>query len=118
MRGINYSNVENIRTKNYLYLFERLEKINKLTLEKIEGAFVYPLLLNNGSEVRQKLIEQKIYIPVLWPDVLKEAPEDSLEYIYAQNILPLPCDQRYGEDEMEWICKAIFSLGVKYGCTK
>jgi len=44
-------------------------------------------------------------------------PQDgSLEGMYAQNILPLPCDQRYGEEEMEIIAKAVLQYsGVDFG---
>jgi len=30
-----------------------------------------------------------------------------LEYDMARNILPLPIDQRYGKEEMEYICNLI-----------
>ena len=38
---------------------------------------------------------------------MKEMPEDSLEYDYAANILALPCDQRYGREEMEKVAEAV-----------
>ena len=64
---------------------------------------MYPLLLENGSEIRKHLQEQKIYIPTLWGDVFEVCRKGSLEYNYAENILPLPVDQRYGEEEMKLI---------------
>ena len=39
--------------------------------------------------------------------MLKSLPEDRLEYQWAANILPLPCDQRYGKEEMEYMIKII-----------
>ena len=36
--------------------------------------------------------------------------EDSIEYDYATNILPLPCDQRYGIDDMKRIIIEINNL--------
>lgn len=30
--------------------------------------------------------------------------------IWALNILPLPCDQRYDEEDMEYIIKLIYKL--------
>ena len=33
---------------------------------------MYPLLLKNGHRIKQVLIQQKIYVPTLWPNVLEE----------------------------------------------
>lgn len=104
LRGIDYALVKRIRTENFRYLSSRLGEYNLLKLRDTEGAFAYPLLLEHGAEIRRELLQQKIYIPTLWPNV----PVDgSLEGYYAQNILPLPCDQRYGQEEMDMIVKAI-----------
>ena len=104
LRGIDYDRVSRIRTVNYRYLSRKLGGINLLKLREVEGAFAYPLLLENGGNIRKKLQQEKIYIPTLWPNV---AQDGSLEGYYAQNILPLPCDQRYGEEEMEIIVKSV-----------
>ena len=59
--------------------------------------------MENGIEIRKVLAQKKIYIPILWPDVLTDSPEAeaSIEHDYAKNILPLPCDQRYSIDDMK-----------------
>lgn len=112
LRGIDYKRIKNIRTLNYGYLYERFQKINLLPLQKVEGAFSYPLLLHNGAFVRKELLKSNIYIPTLWPNVLSEMKCDSLEYHYAKNILPIPVDQRYGLDDMkrlvDIICEYIY----------
>lgn len=104
LRGIDYDRVRRIRTENYRYLHRCLESRNLLRLREVEGAFAYPLLLENGAQIRKKLLQHKIYIPTLWPNVPRDG---SLEDHYAQNILPLPCDQRYGEEEMNILVKTI-----------
>lgn len=110
LRSIDYEFVKNRRTKNYNYLFDKLEKINKLCLKRIEGAFAYPLYIENGNELRKKLIANKIYVPTLWPNVIKDELKGTLEYDMALNILPLPCDQRYDEKDMEYIVETIYKL--------
>ena len=110
LRGIDYSLVKEKRTSNYDYLHQKLGSRNRLKIKHVEGAFSYPLLLEHGEEARKKLIEQKIYVPLLWPNVLREVNENSIEYRYAQNILPLPCDQRYDREDMERICQVIFNF--------
>ena len=95
LRGIDYQSIKEKREENFAYLHEQLKDKNKLQLNVPEGPFSYPLLIENGAEIRKALQQQKIYIPTLWPNVLEMAPKGSLEYEYAANILPLPCDQRY-----------------------
>ena len=65
------------------------------------------MYLEKNVQIRKRLIENKIYIPILWPNVLTENNEDSIEYKYANNILPIPCDQRYGIEDMKKIIKLI-----------
>ncbi len=107
MRSYDYNEVKNVREKNYIYLHEKLSKYNKLLLKTPIGAFMYPLYVSNASDVRKKLQRKNIYIPVLWPDVLKICNESELEYDMANNILPLPCDQRYSLETMEYIASEV-----------
>ena len=72
-----------------------------------EGAFAYPLYIENGVEIRKRLIKRNIYIPTLWPNVLENMSTESLEYAWASNILPLPCDQRYTVEDMKYIIKCL-----------
>lgn len=114
LHGIDHPKVKEKRTQNYSYLYERLRDMNKLKLKKIEGAFAYPLFIENGPQIREKMIEQKIYIPTLWPNVLSDMGPESLEYRFAKDILPLPCDQRYGYGDMEKICEVLNYLSDHY----
>lgn len=108
LHGVDYEFVKNKRTQNYNYLFDKLAKINKLQLKRIEGAFAYPLYIDNGSELRKKLTANKIYVPTLWPNVITDKLKGTLEYKMALNILPLPCDQRYDEKDMEYMINFIY----------
>ncbi len=103
LRGINYEFVEKKRSSNFIVLNELLKDVNQLNLQNILGAYAYPLLLPNGAEVRNKLIEKKIYVPTLWGNALEYIEKSSLEYYFINNILPLPCDQRYNDNDMEYI---------------
>ena len=74
-----------------------------MTLKIPRGAFAYPLFIGNGATVRCRLIEQKIYVPKLWPDI----SEGCRESYIADNILPLPVDQRYDGDDMSYLIDSI-----------
>lgn len=95
LQGIDYERIKQVRTENFVYLHGKLKEINKLTLTVPEGAFMYPLYIENGAEIRKELQQKRIYIPTLWPDVLDVCQEGELEYDMAKNILPMPIDQRY-----------------------
>lgn len=107
LHGIDYTYVKEKRTENYQYIHEALKNVNKLTVTVPEGAFMYPLFIDNGAEIRKKLQAQKIYIPTLWPSVYEICKESELEYNMAKNILPLPVDQRYDVNDMEYILKEL-----------
>lgn len=107
LHGIDYNFVRNTRTKNFTFLNDEFQKINKLDLVVPEGAFMYPLYIYNGEIIRKKLQEQQIYIPTLWPAVYNICDETELEVDLAKNILPIPVDQRYGIEEMEYIISRI-----------
>ena len=111
LHGIDYEMVKKKRTKNFSYLHEMLHSMNKLNLSVPKGAFMYPLYIENGAEIRKQLQATKIFVPTLWPAVFNLCGENELEYDMAKNILPLPVDQRYGIEEMgylvEEICKCL-----------
>ena len=103
MKSFDYKSIKQKRTENFLFLDNYLKNVNKLKLKKVEGAFAYPLYLQNGANVRKKLQREKIYIPTLWPSVLSQCDEKFLEYDYSLNVLPLPVDQRYSQEDMEYM---------------
>ena len=71
---------------------------------------MYPLLIENGVMLRNSLQKEQIYIPLLWPNVKRDMSPIDIEYRLADNILPLPCDQRYVTDDMDYIVKQIIRL--------
>lgn len=107
LHAIDYEFVKNRRTENFEYLHRKLKTVNKLDLTIPEGAFMYPLYIENGSEIRKKLQAKKIYIPTLWPDVFNLCEADEHEYDMAKNILPIPVDQRYDIEDMHYIIEVL-----------
>lgn len=108
LHGIDYDFVKQRRTDNFTYLEKKLSSVNKLSLRVPEGAFMYPLYVDNGAEIRKRLQAEKIFIPTLWPSVFELCVDGELEYDMAKNILPLPVDQRYATEDMEYMVKYIY----------
>ncbi len=115
MRGIEYERIKDIRTENFRYLHSRLKELNKLELTVPEGAFMYPLYIENGAEIRKVLQQKKIYIPILWPDVFDVCKKCDLEYDMANNILPLPIDQRYDLEKESYVKTLIDIVSYEIG---
>lgn len=103
LHGVDYERVKKRRTDNFNFLYEKFKRMNELNLFVPKAAFMYPLLIKNGRAIRKKLQDKKIYIPTLWPDVIDSCPDNTLEYRYAEDILPLPVDQRYNIDDMQYL---------------
>ncbi|MFD6210466.1 hypothetical protein [Peribacillus sp. NPDC060253] len=98
------------RTINFTTLSEGLKSISylnpifKKNTKNICPLF-YPVMIKKDRDsIRKKLVEEKIYCPVHWPipNQIKDRDIDSTLGIY-NNILSIPCDQRYGINEMERI---------------
>ena len=107
LRAVDYDAVKLRRDANWDVLDSAFSSINEFDLIKPEGAFMYPLLIKGAQRIRAKLIEQRIYIPCLWPDVAEIASNETAALRLARNVLPLPLDQRYGVDEMDLIVSMI-----------
>lgn len=101
MASINYQQVALRRRENYQILENALKDRNGISLHLDEDAvpMVYPFFTDDNS-LRQRLIDNKIYVAQYWPNVLDWCDESCNDYKLTKHLLPLPVDQRYGEDEM------------------
>ncbi len=105
MRSLDYEHIKNVRTENFTYLHERFKGKNPIELTVADGAYVYPLYAENGPEIRAALTEKKIYIPCFWKYVFDICEKGDTEYLFAENILPLPVDHRYTVEDMKYIAE-------------
>ena len=66
----------------------------------------YPFLFEN-NELREKFVENKIYIPSCWRKIEEKCHSDSYELYLQKYMFPLIIDQRYDFDDMNRIIKLI-----------
>lgn len=104
--------VKRRRSRNYRYLAASLDAVNELDLHTSIAPFAYPLLVEGGFSLRQKLIKRKMYIPTLWPNVFDDPEAGAAAKRLARDLLPLPVDQRYGYREMNAMLEALREEGV------
>ena len=108
MSSICYKSVADRRISNYTYLHDNLSSSNTLSvdLERKNVPMVYPFL-SEDINLRKKLIDNKVYVASYWPNVQSWCNAESLENTLSQLLLPLPIDQRYSIDEMNFIISVL-----------
>jgi hypothetical protein len=99
------------RNQNFRRLHTLLGKRNTvpLTLGDVDGPLCYPY---GGARpaLRSALLERRVFIPFYWPEVLGRIDRPSAEEYWVTSVLALPCDQRYGDDEMTQLAEVVQSF--------
>lgn len=106
---IDFGWIKTKRRANFDILHSALASTNKLLLPDKDSyacPMVYPYMTND-TYLRKKLIDNKIFVAQYWTNVLDWCTEDAIEYQFANNIIPLPIDQRYGEEDITKIISLI-----------
>lgn len=109
LSNIDYEGIKERRRNNFIYLHAQLSGLNRLNLNLSEQMvpMVYPLWIDSGSSIKQKLLSNRIFVATYWPNVLKWCDSGQLECELVKNLLPLPIDQRLSQSELERIIKFI-----------
>ena len=109
--NVDYTNVRKKRESNFRCLNEKLSGWNELSLPEVCAAYQYPLYIPaKGRELKRKLIEKKIYVPTLWrgEDLMRDG--NAFELSMSDDAVFLPVDQRYDDDDMNYIADTVLSL--------
>lgn len=105
LESIDFDEVKYHRRRNFEILHKSLGSLNKLEIPDM-GTFscpmVYPFWSRNTS-LREHLIGNNIFVATYWPNVMEWCTPEMIEYSLAKTMLPLPIDQRYGKEEMDYI---------------
>ena len=112
LNRIDYSVVISKRVRNFNFLASGLASVNKLPSQISEGKvpFAYPLMLDKPIE-KSRLYSKGIFFPTLWQEV-NERPGENFEFErkLSSELIPLPIDHRYSEEDMKYIIKVILTL--------
>ena len=102
LKSIDYEECRVIRNRNFRILNEALSEKNLLSIDPlaINGPLCYPFL-SVKENIKKKLISKRVYVPVFWPNVLNWTTSKMFENHLCQNLVPLPIDHRYNEEDME-----------------
>ena len=109
---VGYEKVIACRRENYKYLHEALRDKNALVLPDMNSftcPMVYPFMMKTKRDLRKKLIENKIFVARYWPNI-EDVAEFETEYDISMDVIPIPCDQRYGYEDMNRIINLIQTI--------
>lgn len=108
LQSINYSNAKQQRINNYKLLDKHLKNSNQIRFDFAENAIpmIYPYF-SDDKNLRNKLIQNKIFVAKYWHNVLEWCKQDSIEHELTGKLLPLPIDQRYNSSDINTIIGVI-----------
>lgn len=114
MRNVDYNHVLTTRTNNFRCLNDIFRSKNEIAIDGITPAYVFPLLVKHGKEIKQCLIRRKIFVPTLWSgEDLNEYGNEFEKHISADGIF-LPIDQRYGVEDMRYLSDLVENFLNEY----
>lgn len=108
---IDFNEIRDKRINNFGYIDNILRESNGLPFEldaclPFACPMVYPYYTEDTT-LRQRLIDNNIFVARYWPAVLKDCRETDPEFSLTSNIIPIPIDQRYDFDDMDRIISFI-----------
>ena len=99
------------RRSNFAYLHDALKERNFLQLPNMDTfscPMVYPFVTRINRNLRKELIDSKVFVAKYWPNV-RQLRDYDMEFDMANRVVAIPCDQRYGNEEMNRIIEIIHS---------
>lgn len=99
--SVDYAHIKAVRERNYRLLSEQLGDLNafRFSDETVQGPFCYPFYYP-ARALHHALIARGIFVATYWREVLARVEPGSVEANFVNYMIPLPCDQRYSEDDI------------------
>lgn len=108
--GTDYEYIAKKRRENFSIAHELFSDVNCIdpTIYYDDSCvpMVYPLVVEDDS-LLEKLLKNKHFQGHWWSYLLDEVEADSFEYWISRYVIPVTIDQRYGEDELNFISKIV-----------
>lgn len=108
LASVDFETIRNIRRKNAMTLSAGFSKLGLTVLYHEESAPIYIVVKHRDRDALQaRLSTQDLYCPVLWPLPQEARSFSRFAREFEESMLAVPCDQRYGEADMETILKIV-----------
>ena len=108
LASIDYDSAKNKRLENYEIFAKALQHKNAIHIspDNEDVPLIYPFYAETQN-LRHQLILHRIFVATYWPNVFTWCGSTDYEYQLAQNTLPLPIDQRYSPEHLQFIIDTI-----------
>ena len=109
LRSLDFGKLYAARLRNIQILKNRLEPLERdgllrfLTHAPEQSTLYFPIRLQNRNAVQKAMAARDIYCPVIWPEPEESAGVCPVSHAVVSDMLAIPCDQRYDEQDMEFI---------------
>lgn len=113
LAGVDYPAIARRRRENFETMHRLLGEVNRLSLWEGTGVpQCYPFWAPHGlgQPLKERLLERRVYIPTLWKECRDICDAASLEVELTNDLLCLPIDQRYTEEDMELLAATVREL--------
>jgi hypothetical protein len=101
LRIVDWTTIKTRRRRNYDYLLSELGELAVFPdLPHDMVPLGFPIRVRGRDRVRRSLFKEQIYPPVHWNLTLVPR-KFAASHKLARQIMTLPCDQRYGRDDMK-----------------
>jgi len=110
--SVNYGRARLARQRNFRFLHAALGSSNRLRIDTtaIDAPMAYPYWTDDPG-LRQRLIAHKVYVATYWSEVLRREAASAVEKELVACLVPLPIDQRYGLDDMQFVLDVVSRQG-------
>lgn len=99
--GLDLGGIACARRRNFSILREELgDSLAAPWFDLDEGTPIWFPLYREDDGLRQRLLDSRVWVPRLWRRVFFTDGATEVELSLARWLLPLPVDQRYGEEDM------------------
>jgi len=106
LKNVDYRDVADKRRINYMILDKALGKYNPFICQLEERVpMIYPILVED-EELRETLIKNKIYVSQWWKWCIANGANE-FEQKLSKYVIPLPLDQRYSTNDMEYLINVL-----------
>lgn len=106
LKSLDYQQIIQRRRENYMLLYHKLDALNKIDFDissTDDVPMIYPFW-SNKTNLRQILISHRIFVPQYWKCVADWAnPTQGIEVELSEKLYPIPIDQRYDKEDMNYI---------------
>ena len=111
LRSIDFEDIKNRRNANFVYLSSCLGDQNHFHIsDSFACPMVYPFF-SDDDRLRDRLISNQVFVATYWSNV-SEWTKGEIESKLVNNLLPIPCDHRYGKQEIDQVINSLTMLSL------